>query len=572
MAQGPKQIVKATRYKVQDGDSLQSIASNAGITWQELTKFNWGTDDPDTINRFLREKVGCLRRTRDGNNYIFTSEDDPGIIYIPETLPTISFPTNSTHTIRVSLPDNQTFVAGECYVDFRPKPGWSGEYGFDWMRINGDYDIPVAPNIGAEEFKNIVGHYYITVNPGCLGRMLFQSPSRQILSDGNEYGTDDQFVKDPGLVDQLKRNEYKNSYPEADSVEYSDGTRIENFTSYLSIFVNDTDLPAPRSVEITAQLFVKQPPEEIQFRVINPSLQSKITIDPPSIANPSEQKLQLNITCQEAIDEDAIIKAVSVYRDATGESKEKIVGQLIVVANSKPHRKIKKILMVEVIVPATSDRGELSPISNPVMNPAAQRDFIRKIMNQALIDPEFHNETLDLTTTGSVFTTDFSRFEIRNNALIAYKAGDSSYPDLAGFCYRKLKDKLNSSQYDGDEYIKAFYFNVRVGMIKADGRYGGLNGYQTSDSNHNLFVVITGTSIESTAVHEFLHALGLPHSFDGVKNWFPDQASMPYAYQAKRTENILDYTHHRGTSHYRSRIGLWHWQWRVANSHGQAEV
>ena len=54
------------------------------MTWQELAKFNWQTDVPREINEHLAKDVGCTRKTRDGKNYIFTSEDDPGIIYIPK--------------------------------------------------------------------------------------------------------------------------------------------------------------------------------------------------------------------------------------------------------------------------------------------------------------------------------------------------------------------------------------------------------------------------------------------------------------------------------------------------------
>ena len=89
-----KNIVNAKKYKVQDGDSLKSIADKAGISWQELAKFNWGTDDPDKINQFLRIKVGCLNKSKDGKNYVFSSKDDPGIVYLPEELPKKTYSTS----------------------------------------------------------------------------------------------------------------------------------------------------------------------------------------------------------------------------------------------------------------------------------------------------------------------------------------------------------------------------------------------------------------------------------------------------------------------------------------------
>lgn len=99
-----KQIVKAKQYKVKEGDSIKSIAEKHGITWQQLSKFNWGTDRPNEINIYLRNQVGCRKKTADGNNYVFTNEDTPGIIYIPETFPEKNYSVSSKHRITVKLP------------------------------------------------------------------------------------------------------------------------------------------------------------------------------------------------------------------------------------------------------------------------------------------------------------------------------------------------------------------------------------------------------------------------------------------------------------------------------------
>ncbi|WP_277958161.1 HET-C-related protein [Anaeromyxobacter oryzisoli] len=70
-------------HRVQDGESLQSLARAAGISWQELARHNFGTAVPAEVNRGLRDRVGCTRRTADGQSYVFTSQDRPGIIQIP---------------------------------------------------------------------------------------------------------------------------------------------------------------------------------------------------------------------------------------------------------------------------------------------------------------------------------------------------------------------------------------------------------------------------------------------------------------------------------------------------------
>ena len=66
---------------VKDGDTLESVASEHGMTWQELAEYNWDTHDPDQINIHLRNEVGCTKKI--GANYIFESSNKPGLIKVP---------------------------------------------------------------------------------------------------------------------------------------------------------------------------------------------------------------------------------------------------------------------------------------------------------------------------------------------------------------------------------------------------------------------------------------------------------------------------------------------------------
>ncbi len=79
----PRAIAGIERHKVRDGETLETVAGAAGLTWQQLAKFNWGTDDPKAINRHLANDVGCTRRTQDRKNYLFSGDDHPGILFVP---------------------------------------------------------------------------------------------------------------------------------------------------------------------------------------------------------------------------------------------------------------------------------------------------------------------------------------------------------------------------------------------------------------------------------------------------------------------------------------------------------
>jgi hypothetical protein len=97
-------IAEVEEHKVQTGETLASLAEGAGLTWQRLARFNWGTEDPKEINEHLRDHVGCTKKTADGKNYVFSSDDDPGIVYIPRPWSLEDLETDRAHTIRVRRP------------------------------------------------------------------------------------------------------------------------------------------------------------------------------------------------------------------------------------------------------------------------------------------------------------------------------------------------------------------------------------------------------------------------------------------------------------------------------------
>ena len=80
----PEHLASGPPYKVKDGDNWWSIAAAHRIDVGALIAFNFKTSNPDEINWYLREKVGCRLETPDHDNYRFSSRDDPGKIYIPK--------------------------------------------------------------------------------------------------------------------------------------------------------------------------------------------------------------------------------------------------------------------------------------------------------------------------------------------------------------------------------------------------------------------------------------------------------------------------------------------------------
>lgn len=96
-------IAHIVEHRVQTGESLASVAASHDMSWKELAEFNWGTASPDQVNEHLRDEVGCTEKTPDGFNYRFTSEDEPGLLYVPKPWSQAGLATEQTHVIRVRL-------------------------------------------------------------------------------------------------------------------------------------------------------------------------------------------------------------------------------------------------------------------------------------------------------------------------------------------------------------------------------------------------------------------------------------------------------------------------------------
>lgn len=94
-------LAEVEQHKVRKGESIASLATEAGLSWQQLAKFNWGTAVPAQINPRLADFVGCTHKTADGKNYLFDDSDSPGIVYVPRPWSTKGLATGQLHVVSV---------------------------------------------------------------------------------------------------------------------------------------------------------------------------------------------------------------------------------------------------------------------------------------------------------------------------------------------------------------------------------------------------------------------------------------------------------------------------------------
>lgn len=71
-------------YKVQDGDTWESVARKHGVDVIDLIYLNCKTTNFREVNWYLHNRVGCRVMTHNHHNWKFTSSAQPGIIHIPQ--------------------------------------------------------------------------------------------------------------------------------------------------------------------------------------------------------------------------------------------------------------------------------------------------------------------------------------------------------------------------------------------------------------------------------------------------------------------------------------------------------
>lgn len=157
-------ILVIEKHKVKSGETLKSLAESHGLTWQQLALFNWNTSDPDEINIHLRENVGCRSRTADGNNYVFTNEDSPGIVYIPSKFVKAGLATGRTHTIHVRPFAARKLKTVVVFLDI-PHQSSSLQDRFRLVGQNGAYDRMLRRSEAVDEDERRVALHFTEVPP-----------------------------------------------------------------------------------------------------------------------------------------------------------------------------------------------------------------------------------------------------------------------------------------------------------------------------------------------------------------------------------------------------------------------
>ncbi|MGQ0484572.1 MAG: N-acetylmuramoyl-L-alanine amidase [Hyphomicrobiales bacterium] len=76
-------VPNGVKHTVKDGESWETLAERYGLSADEIILANFGTLNHAEVNWYLRHYVGCVKTTRDGKNWMFSSAAKHPVILIP---------------------------------------------------------------------------------------------------------------------------------------------------------------------------------------------------------------------------------------------------------------------------------------------------------------------------------------------------------------------------------------------------------------------------------------------------------------------------------------------------------
>ena len=174
----------AKKYTPQDGDTLQAIAERETaegneITWQEIARFNWGTDNEDEVNEYLRDELGCYRRD-DANNFVISSDADArGELLIPLRFEKTGLALNTTHTLRVRKKTSPPQFLECAYI-----PGITFEFDKSFVRPSVvDHIKNLEEAIGRHpDAKVMIFGHTDTAGPDSYNKALSERRARSVFA------------------------------------------------------------------------------------------------------------------------------------------------------------------------------------------------------------------------------------------------------------------------------------------------------------------------------------------------------------------------------------------------------
>lgn len=459
----------------------------------------------------------------------------------------------------------------ECSVEFRPNKGYTGEYGFDWIR-NGDTKSVDPSYFWDNPFKTIMGKHYIisdssndlivetNTNKSGIGFQQDLQTNKDILLKNKHNGSFslDTSFGDGKMFRRLTRRSKRLVFPFKDT---NTGKPLETHTPIMTIMLrNKENTIKPRLIELDIYLDIRIIPDKIFFKFNNDEANKFMTITTDEGTNEITKNLKkgidrtthkLTINCSGEFDNEYTLNAFAVMHATIGNKKvekKEICGMIRILPNGEMYQHKIKVVLIPVKTLLNYDYSE------------GKTEFGKNRINQFLGQALTIADIVDLK--GSPFSLLKNGFPPDGfyRDCCTQKGNKKVFAHSKCNNLKKYLEDFESNRPQYLDYYKIFYF---------DEEEDGSGGYYIPGTKylvcfkakylHSTDPEDLKTYAAITPTHELLHALGLPHTFAGYGT------NTLFTYQYADTDNIMDYYNNKNYKYDYFKKSLYHWQWQIIN-------
>jgi hypothetical protein len=218
LPEGPR---PGTRYRVQDGDTWESVARKHGVSAQELIANNCGAHvSREEINWYLHFRVGCNVSKDGGKNWAFSNSASPGFVFVPARAGGAPAVVSQNPRINSLYGDPKDLGCGgmRWLVEFE-LPASAGADGWIIQQIDRSYDIRNPDGSVTSPQLNAAKKTYWEAWPVRKGA----------TRTANRYDATDEGVTYDDSFDQPRRPGTKGTYKVTGLVKFFEGDLPPSF-------------------------------------------------------------------------------------------------------------------------------------------------------------------------------------------------------------------------------------------------------------------------------------------------------------------------------------------------------
>lgn len=279
------------------------------------------------------------------------------------------------------------------------------------------------------------------------------------------------------------------------------------------------------------------------------------------------------ITCNRDFDQDKDLNFYAYPKGKISKADRRLIGRIKLCANSERVRKDIKTLLIPVRTDITGTEPKTGKITN------GSDQFLTKILNQAFITPKIENYKtndqpfFDLSNdpdfkTGGKYIDHENKLKIKsdnNSSNLNENQITEFVTDIENKFLTKKDENGNHINEKYKDYFLVFIFGVNSNY-KYD-LYGFIKNI--NEKRLVLLKLANEDRYYGGLCHEFLHGLGLFHTFSEPFDELEENQkylakNQKYFYPAYNIENSEDSTDNI-MSYTPLRTNLWHWQTKIIN-------